>query len=140
MGAAVTNKMVTITVDSRAVHQMLAGAPGQINRAMYVGMVDATTLLLTLTRRYPPPRAGSRYVRTYTLMRSWSRQIVGTVQTLQGVVASNSAMAPYNRYVMSRADQALVHRGRWATVEDIAEQSQAAINRIFDARLQAGLR
>jgi hypothetical protein len=107
---------------------------------MYDGMVDATTLLIGLARRYPPPRAGSTYVRTYNLMRSWSRMVTGTVQSLQGVVSSNSATAPYNRYVMSRASQAMIHRGRWATVEDIAEQSQATINAIFDARLQGAIR
>lgn len=131
---------VAITIDSRAVHQMLDRAPGQINRGMYDGMVEATTLLITLARRYPPPRSGSTYVRTYTLMRSWSRMITGTVQSLQGVVSSNSATAPYNRYVMDATMQARIHQGRWLTVQTIAEQSAGAVNRIFDARLHGAIR
>ena len=131
---------ISITVDSRAVHQMLDRAPHQINRALRGGTEDATTLLLALVRHYPPPRAGQTYNRTYALQRSWSRMISGSVQSIRGVVSSSSANVPYNRFVMSRNDQASIHRGRWATVEDIAERSQATIQRMFDHRLQEALR
>ena len=131
---------VTLTIDSRAVHQMLDRAPHRINLAMRFGMEDATTLLFALARRYPPQRAGSTYVRTFSLMRSWGRQIIGSGLSMRGVVSSSSSTVPYNRYVMSRADQASIHRGRWATVEDIAERSQRVIGRMFDARLHEALR
>ena len=131
---------ISISINSRAVHQMLDRSPAKVNRALRGGVEDGTTYLLALVKRYPPQRSGSTYRRTNTLMRSWSRVISGSGVTIRGVVGSSGNMAPYNRYVMSRVDQASVHRGRWATIEDIVERSEATIQRMFDARLQAEVR
>jgi hypothetical protein len=131
---------VTLTVDSRAVHQMLDRAPHRVNQGMRNGMEDSLTLLFALVRRYPPQRAGQIYVRTYALQRSWGRQIIGSGLEMRGVVSSSSSTVPYNLYVMSRADQASIHRGRWATVEDIAENSRGVIQRMFDRRLAEAIR
>jgi hypothetical protein len=38
---------------------------------------------------------------------------------------------------MSRRDQAEIHRGRWSSVEDIAEQSQPTVQRFFADRIAA---
>lgn len=132
---------ITITVNSRAVHEMLRHAPGQIDGAMKAATNDAVTYLLALAKRYPPQRSGSAYVRTNTLMRSWSKlPIQGSGLSVRGGIGSNSNMAPYNRRVMSRSDQARIHRGRWEPVENIVERSRGTVQGFFDSRLHAALR
>jgi hypothetical protein len=131
---------VSIIINDREVRQMLQRAPQQIHRAMRGGMEDATTYLLRQMQTYPQQRAGSTYKRTGTLGRSWSRRIRGRGLDIEGVVGSNSNIAPYNRRVQDQTRQASIHRGRWSTVQQVAARSRNTIQRFFDDRLRAELR
>lgn len=128
---------ISVSIDSRDVQATLTRAPNQVSQAMRGGMEDATTYVLARIRAYPRQRPGSSYRRTGTLNRSWSRRISGTGSTIRGLVGSNAAIAPYNRYVQSRTHQARIHRGRWQTVESVAETERDTVVRMFQARFEA---
>lgn len=128
---------VSITVDAHEVTRTLDRAPAQVDHAMRGGMEDATSYLLTIVKRYPSQRNGSTYVRTNTLMRSWSRRIEGAGLSMRGIVGSSAAIAPYNQFVMNRDVQAAVHRGRWSTVQDVVELNRAQVAQFFATRLQS---
>jgi hypothetical protein len=128
---------ISVNVDDARALALLSRAPDAISIAMRGAMEDGTTYVLARIKRYPAQRAGSTYRRTNTLGRSWSRRIEGSGTTLRGVVGSNGAMAPYNRVVQDRERQARVHRGRWHTIQDVAEQSQSTVQRMFEDRLRA---
>ena len=128
---------VTIQIDSRETRLMLMRAPARIDRALRAAMEDSTALLLREQQTYPPAPAGSKYKRTNTLRRSWSRRISREGSELVGVVGSNANIAPYNRYVQDQTQQATVHRGRWSnTVQETTRRNQATIQRYFDRRLR----
>jgi hypothetical protein len=128
---------ITLSIDSAAARNTFAAAPGKLDMAMRGGMEDSTTYVLARIRRYPPERPNQRYIRTGTLNRSWSRRIEGSGLSIRGIVGSNGAMAPYNRLVQDRQHQSRVHRGRWQTIQDVAEQEQNTVVRMFADRLAA---
>jgi hypothetical protein len=119
---------VTITVDTRAVEQMLRQVPQEAHRALVAATNDATTLALREMRTYPPPIAmrvstsasggarthmGQRYRRTGTLRKSWFRTVQDNGYEVIGLVQSSGQIAPYNVYVQMQTMQSWVHAGRW---------------------------
>ena len=87
-------------------------------------------------KEYPPTRPNQQYVRTNTLKRSWSREVVWRGADVTGRVGSNSDMAPYNREVQDAEVQGPLFRGRWQTVQSVARDEQRAIVRMFDERIR----
>lgn len=127
-------------MDARAVKELLARAPDRLDTAIRGSLNDGATYFLAKMKLYPAQRPGSRYIRTKTLDRSWSmRPIVRTSHGWQVIVGSNGNIAPYNRVVQSRADQARIHRGRWITAETTVEQSASQVQRFVDARIRAAM-
>lgn len=97
---------------------------------------DALALLLGRMQTYPAPRGS--YQRTGNLRNSWRKEAVGSGDVL-GFVVSDPGIAPYNRYVQSRASQAWMHRGRWQTAEDVAEQEEEKVTAMLRQALAAYL-
>jgi len=128
---------ISISINDSAARAVINRAPDRIGIAMRAAMTDATSYVIARARKYPPERPGSTYVRTNTLMRSWSARIEGGGIGIRGIVGSNGNTAPYNRLVMSRRDQKRIHRGWWSTIEDIAEQGTPTVQRFFADRLAA---
>lgn len=128
---------ISISINDSAARAVISRAPDRISVAMRAAMTDATSYVIARARKYPPERAGQVYRRTGTLARSWSSRITGSGTNTQGVVGSNGNTAPYNRIVMSRRDQGRLFRGRWSTIEDIAEQATPTVQRFFADRLAA---
>jgi hypothetical protein len=127
---------ISVSIDDRAVDAMLTRAPNQVNQAMRGASNDAGTYILAIQRRYPVQRPGSSYRRTMTLNKSWSMRISGSNSEVRVRIGSNGAMAPYNRFVQSRAHQARIHRGRWEnTVEGTAERERGRVVRFYVDRL-----
>ncbi len=82
---------------------------------------------------YPQQRAGSLYDRTFELRHGWE---IGTVSFNASDIFSGDVMSPpsnmatsvsfsnavpYTKWVQRRSTQSAYHRGRWNTVEDVAE-------------------
>jgi hypothetical protein len=77
----------------------------------------------TAARQYPPPPAGSRYVRTFKLRQSWEDGTSARGSKAVGIVATDISYGPYVR----GDKQAAIHRGRWRLLEDIAESKLSEI-------------
>jgi hypothetical protein len=97
----------------------------------------------TRLMQYPDQLANSKYNRTFELQHGWQTAMVAfdIDMTFSG---DNTAIAfrsdtsvtlatdvPYAKWVQRRATQMPIHRGRWNTVEDVAEQAAPDfINRV----------
>ena len=128
---------ITISVDAAAALSMLENMPERLDRAMQRAMTDSTVLLLREMKTYPAPPADSTYRRTGTLGKSWSRKVEGRGYDITGIVGSNGAMAPYNRYVQDTEFQASIHQDRWVTIQEAAERHEGAIQSFFESRIRA---
>lgn len=65
---------------------------------------------------YPPKRPAQTYVRTGKLANSWAVQKRGLAK--YDIVNR----APYAQYVVSKGNQAWMHKGRWWTVDQVLGQ------------------
>lgn len=83
--------------------------------------------LYEVTRKYPPPPPNSTYIRTYRLFNSWQLQ-VSAVDSGQ-VIVIESGGVDYAPYVQGRSTQAGIHRNRWQTIEDVAEQQEGYVEK-----------
>lgn len=126
---------ISISIDSREAQATLTRAPNQVSSAMRAATTDATSYVLAIVKRYPQQRPGSAYKRTGTLQRSWSVRITGSNLSIRGEIGSSGSMAPYNRYVMDRTRQSRYHRGRWRTIQDVAETERDRVVRFYVDRL-----
>ena len=89
-------------------------------------------------QKYPPPPAGSRYERTFTLRRKWRLIRVGD----RGYRVTNTAYRRgryYSKWVVGNARgqmQAAIHQGRWPLFAQVTEAEIARMPRACDEHLQ----
>ena len=88
----------------------------------------------TKLMQYPAQSPNSSYIRTFQLQQGWQTAMVSfdisssfsldDVSSVSNAAASVSLgnNVPYTKWVQRRATQLPMHRGRWNTVEDVAEQ------------------
>jgi len=99
----------------------------------------------TKLMQYPPAPTGSTYNRTFALQQGWRVATVSfdidVTYSIDSVPSIANAAAsvnidnnvPYAKWVQRRATQSSIHRGRWNTVDDVAEQETPDfVNRIQD--------
>jgi len=104
---------VSVSVDlDNALRKLLPRAP-QIETALDAGATAAHGMM----QIYPPPPAGSRYRRTGNLRQKLRIKKLSRTSRIVENTAS------YARYVYGMP-QARVHRGRWASVRDAAEEAK----------------
>lgn len=83
---------------------------------------------------YPPQPLNTQYIRTFELRHGWdigaisfnasdifAGDVMQTASNMSTTISFSNAV-PYSKWVQRRATQSRVHRGRWNTVEDVAEQ------------------
>lgn len=101
---------------------LLAAATGESLADQVVGeLVEAEPGRLAATP-YPPELPGQRYVRTFTLARSWEQEQIGPGRWEIRNVASQRGRE-YAEYVVGEPeDQADIHRGRWWTGREKIEE------------------
>lgn len=102
---------ITIRGDEEALRKLVAIEP---ERVAAEPLRKAAMALVGALARYPSPPSGSTYVRTGTLGRAWTQQGAG----LRYVVGNNVRYATY----VQGPEQAWMHRGRWLTAEQAAEE------------------
>ena len=71
---------------------------------------------------YPPAPPSQHYVRTGTLKRSWSQAVVATGFKVEGIVGSNSRIAPYNSKVQGETQTAFFASRGWRDVETLKKK------------------
>lgn len=88
----------------------------------------------------PEKPTGSTYERTFTL-RDSSRKVIKrrTKRIVIGLWSSDIREAPYNKYVIGpRNEQALVHRDRWKSIEEVVIEADARAPMIVEEKLNEG--
>jgi hypothetical protein len=131
---------INISIDMAEARRVINDLPKALERALRGAMNDASALLLREVKIYGPERAGQTYKRTHTLERSWSRTpITGHGTDLHQTIGSNANMAPYNRRVQDRDNQAAAFRSRWRehTAQAVAERNEQHVQDMFQARVRS---
>ena len=132
---------VTVTVNDADVRRALSSAGKGVDRALRLGTNDAVSMLVQDQQAYPPPPAGSRYVRRNDLKRSWSGKTIKIANGWRGIIGSNSNIAPYNRRVQDVVLQAEIHQGRWRnTIQGTVHRRGPKINQMYANRLRQGVK
>ena len=104
---------VSVSVDLDNALRKLLPRSAQIEAALDAGAAAAHSVMQV----YPPPPAGSRYRRTGNLRQKLRIKKLSKTSRIVENTAS------YARYVYGMP-QARVHRGRWASVRDAAEEAK----------------
>ena len=94
-------------------------------------------LLRNEMRRYPPKPPQSTYRRQGTLGKSWTQRVSGGRGGWLAVIGSFLNYAPY---VQDRDRQAAVHRGRWQTVQSVAEENREKVTRFVVQAIRRWMR
>ena len=68
---------------------------------------------------------------------SWTQRIKKIQHGWEAIIGTRVS---YARYVMDKTMQAEIHKGRWNTVQDIAEQQAKNVQQFFDAAVQRWMR
>ena len=127
-----------IQMDRTQVDKWVSRTPEQINQALWDATPEIGALYIEALRVYPPPRAGSKYIRTYRLRDGWwwERRHTG-----KGEVQINMTnKMPYTKWVQDSRYQAWMHVGRWtntvqATNEKLLHKTQAVWQRHLRQRV-----
>lgn len=131
---------ISITLDMTEARRVINNLPSALERALRGAMNDASALLLREIKIYPLERPGQTYVRTHILEKSWSRTVItGQGIDLRQTIGSNANMAPYNRRVQDRDNQAAAFRSRWRehTAQAVSERNNQHVQDMFQARVRA---
>ena len=86
---------------------------------------------------YPAPPPTSTYVRTELLGRSIGTEVKSLGAAIVGTIGTPTVYAPF---VISKGEQAKVHRGRWWTLQQVVIDASDEILGFFQAALQKLLR
>lgn len=109
----------------------------QLRDALRRVMIDTVAEGKRFMAEYPPAAPGQRYKRTGTLKRSWSgRTVNSTNNKSEGIVGSNSGVAPYNSKVQGpEAEQGPYFRGLWQNVDDLVAKTKDELPRRVQAEI-----
>ncbi len=99
-------------------------------------MERSMLLLVADMAKYPAQRSGSRYRRTGTLGRRWTKSVRADYGGLTGTVGNNTSYGPY---VQSAERQAWMHQGIWQTDQSVAHRRQSEIVADFERAIQRAL-
>lgn len=116
-----------IKMDRTQVDKWVTKTPDQINQALWDAAPEIGAVYIERLRIYPPPRAGSKYVRTYNLRDGWWWERRHTAKGEVKIRVTNKM--PYTKYVKNSKWQAWMHVGRWKTIqatnEELSRRTQA---------------
>ena len=115
-----------ITIDvSEALRKL---DPKEMDKALETGLRGAADLIRADIKTYPPAPAGSSYIRTGTLGRSWASK----VQRREAIIGNVTTYAPY---VQGADTQAWMHRGRWRTTAQVAASRAGDVRKLLEAAI-----
>lgn len=118
------------------VREAFAKAPGVLDRHLRRAMDASIKTVQRPAQEYPPPPAGSTYVRTGTLGRRWSSRVESIAGGVRGTLENPT---PYGPFVQGD-QQAVVHRGRWRTLRQIAERAKKDVVEHHERELAAAIK
>ena len=114
--------------------EVLDSLADNLSSVISIEATQSAENMRTKLMQYPAQLPNSSYIRTFQLQQGWQAAMVSfdvsasfaldDISTITNVAASVSLgnNVAYTKWVQRRATQLPVHRGRWNTVEDVAEQ------------------
>jgi hypothetical protein len=93
--------------------------------------------LAALQRRiqpYPAPPPDSSYKRTGTLGRRWQANVVEHAPAVRGILSNPTSYAPF---VVGEETQATIHKVRWKTDKQAANEALPTIEGYFNVEMVA---
>jgi hypothetical protein len=118
--------------------RLLRELPRVLNKHLITAGKKSALAIQSRAATYPPPPTNSSYLRTGTLGRRWG--IEGPKASGDGVTTLVQNPTSYGPYVMGEDEQAAVHRGRWATLKQIAEQAERQVVEFHVEALNAAVK
>lgn len=122
--------------------QKYRGASRKLGLAMRETMRNSLNVLHEKVPPYPPPPSDSTYRRTGTLGRSLGSRrgggraglpdiyrVTGSTKNIEGAFGTRLDYAPY---VISDDDQAWMHKGRWWTMNTVADRARSKIKKLWN--------
>lgn len=111
-------------------------SPGLIPRdklleAIHKGVRDTVVEGQRFIADYPPQSlTKTGYRRTNALKRSWSHSVKKDGNRIEGIVGSNSNMAPYNRWVQGNSEDQvpMFAAAGWRGIADLKEKMQTELS------------
>jgi hypothetical protein len=111
------------------------------NKTLKTPMGRAMNRIQRDMMKYPPPIAGSLYVRTDALKNRWGAPNAKKIeQVASGIVGHITNNLDYGPFVQSHLFQAGIHRGRWQTDADVLDKNKSAIVGDFRKAIEKALR
>ncbi len=109
------------------------GSARILYRHLRRAMGRSVAALQRVIQPYPPPPPDSSYKRTGTLGRRWQARVMDRGPTVRGVLKNPTSYAPV---VVGEETQAEVHKGRWKTDRQAANEALPVIQGYFDGALE----
>lgn len=121
-----------ISIDDAAANIMMyrLGSMEKIGTALRAPMTQATALVQTEMKIYPPQAPESRYRRTGTLKRNWARRVEPIYGGVVGIVHN---ITEYKKWVQSERYQTALHKSRgWQTEVMVMTDKQREVQYLID--------
>lgn len=135
--------MIEIKVDNSDALRQLRRAESEVINMLRAPLQRSLSVLHADMASYPPTRAGQRYIRgrgptnaasevtrltSQQLGKRWTERTTTGPGMIRGELGNNVTYGPY---VQDSEQQAWMHRGRWQTNEDVAEENSGRIQGFF---------
>jgi len=108
---------------------------GKVRSRALDTMSDFVVEAQTILQPYPAPGPWVKK-RTNTLQRSWHHEVKSAGQAVEGIVASQGQIAPYNVYVQGPRQKAYHRAHGWKTPKDAIPQLRAK----FEGRVKLAIK
>jgi len=135
--------MIEVQVQIEGIDGFADGTEKQLSKYLFEAMKEALAFTeLVQIRAYtstgnPSQPSGSDYRRTFTLRGSSKVKVTSKkLPEIRGQWIADPRIAEYAIYVIGpKSRQATVHKGRWKSLEDIADIVEKKLPEIFDKYL-----
>jgi hypothetical protein len=125
-----------LEIEVRGLDEAQRRFDANLDRVLRRGTRRAIEHVRAILATYPPKPPGSTYRRTGSLGRAWAVEVRGLAGNIVGVAGNTM---PYAPEVQDLTEQADVHRGRWPTVQGVAQKEAGTITNIYQDELDQEL-
>jgi hypothetical protein len=111
----------------------------KIIAALYLAVQDTVSEGQRFIAKYPPQTLTTTgYRRTGTLKKSWSSEVHMGGNKIEGIVGSNSNIAPYNRDVQgSTGDRnPMFNNAGWPGIPELKEKMNSELKKRIDQQME----
>jgi len=122
--------------------QYVKGVNTAIEKLTLESLDEASDGVIKTMQRYPKKLPKQKYVRTFTLKRSW-KKTKSNATTRKGFIITNNAALKgrkYARYVVGDAkgnwQNQTYHKGRWKLFKDVLEKAVLKLKKTINEKIK----